>query len=368
MIKRLRFYQIPWSTYCDKVRWALDLKEIPYDIINYNPYGKTKGLERAPKTIRKLMPILEDPNNNDNPFRCDSTPILLYLHNQYSQSSISLFPLSYEQCQQVFDKCLRLDSELGLYTRRIAYVQILKEKPSIISILLSEKYSWAYNPDDIRSRLISPFISCFMIARYRLHRIREDGLKEKTEQILLDIGEYLHTHNYLVGEQFSAADLTFCSLIKPLKRVPYFFDDNRFRIIFDYHERIRQKYDPKYPNIDTSIEKLIDKNRLQIKNNEKNLISHLKILIHRINFIRSIFISFMTMIVKKIYEPVTDNEEILQFNTKSLENNQEKQAFNDQRRIKFNSKWSMMKFFLKYYCHLFFTIPNQAVYLNTKKT
>ncbi|CAF3077167.1 unnamed protein product [Rotaria sp. Silwood2] len=367
MIKHLRFYQIPWSHYCDKVRWALDLKEIPYDTINYNPYGKTKGLERAPKTIRKLMPILEDPNNNDNPFRCDSTPILLYLNTQYPQSSLSLFPSSSEQCQQVFDTCLRLDSELGLYTRRIAYVQILKEKSSLMSILLGEKYSWAHNPDDIRSRLFSPFIACFMIARYRLHRIREEQLRERTEQILLDIGERLRTHDYLVGEQFSAVDLTFCSLIKPLQHVPCFFDDNRFRIIFDYHERIRQKYDPKYPNIDNFIEKIIDKHRLQIKTNEKSLITRLKIFIHRINFIQRIFFAFMTMIVKTVYGPTTDNEEVPQFNVLSSQDNQEKAAVNDQRRITFKSIWSMIKFFVKYYCHLLFTIPNQAAYLNRKR-
>ncbi|CAF1140323.1 unnamed protein product [Rotaria sp. Silwood1] len=367
MIKHLRFYQIPWSHYCDKVRWALDLKELPYDIINFNPYGKTKGLERAPKTIRKLMPILEDPNNDGNPFQCDSTPILLYLHTRYPNSSISLFPSSSsDEKQQIIDTCLRFDSELGLYTRRIAYVQILNEKSSALSILLGEKFSWAYNPDDIRSRLVSSFVACFMIARFRLHRIREEQLREKTEQILLDVAERLHTHDYLVGEQFSAADLTFCSLVKPLRRVPCFFDDNRFRIIFDYHERIRRKYDPKYPNIDNFVEKIVDKHRLQIQNSEKSLITHIKTFIYRINFVQRFFIAFMTMMVKNIYGPVTDNEEVPQFNTISSQGNQEKEAFNDQRRINFKSKWLMSKFFFRYHCHLFFTIPNQAAYLNTK--
>ncbi|CAF1007570.1 unnamed protein product [Rotaria sordida] len=150
-MERLRLYQIPWSHYCDKVRWALDLKEIPYELINYNLLGETKGLERAPKTLRKLMPILEDPNNkDDNRFQYDSTPILLYLDTQYPRSSICLFPSSSscEQRQQVINTCLQLDSELGLYARRIAYVEILNEKPGAMSILLGEKFSWAYNPDE----------------------------------------------------------------------------------------------------------------------------------------------------------------------------------------------------------------------------
>ncbi|CAF1033309.1 unnamed protein product [Rotaria sordida] len=368
MIERLRLYQIPWSHYCDKVRWALDLKELPYEIVNFNAFGKTKGLERAPKTMRKLMPILEDPNNKDgNTFQCDSTPILLYLDAQYPQSSISLFPSSSsEEYQQVIDTCLRLDSELGLYIRRIGYVQILKEKSSVLSLLFGEEFSWANNPDDIRSRLISPLIACVMIARFRLHRIREEQIKEKIEQILLDIGNHLRANDYLVGKQFTAADLTFCSLVKILKWIPYFNEDRRFRIIFDYHERIRRNYDPKYPNIDSYLEKIIDKHRIQTKKNEKNLTTRIKTFIHRINFLQQFFIIFMTMVVKSIYGPATDDEEVLQFKTSSPQNKQEKEAFNDQRRVNIKPSWLMIKFFFKYYCHFLFTIPNQTVYLDIK--
>ncbi|CAF5055379.1 unnamed protein product, partial [Rotaria magnacalcarata] len=82
---------------------------------------------------------------------------------EYPRSSNSLFSSSpCELCQQVIDTC---DSELGLYVRRIIFVQIFNEHPDIMSILFGEKYSWAYNPNNIRSRLISPFIACFMVAR-----------------------------------------------------------------------------------------------------------------------------------------------------------------------------------------------------------
>jgi glutathione S-transferase len=201
------------------------LTGIPYEAINYNSFGKTKGLERAPKTLRKLMPIIEDPNNHENPYQCDSTPILLYLNDKYLQSSMPLFPSSSEQRQSVIDMCLRLDSGLGLYARRLTYVQLLKEKTSAITIVLGEQFPWAYNHDDIRSRLISPFVACFMIARFRLHRIRDEHIREKTERILSDIGNHLCTNDYLVGQQFSAADLTFCSLIKLLTNVPFFSDN-----------------------------------------------------------------------------------------------------------------------------------------------
>ncbi|CAF2526260.1 unnamed protein product [Rotaria sp. Silwood2] len=369
MIQHLSFYQIEGSHYCGKVRWALDLKELPYNTIDFNIFGETKGLERAPKTMRKLFPILEDPNNKDgNPFQCDSTPILIYLDAHYPRSSVSLFPSSSSELrQQVIDTCLRFDSELGLYVRRLGFVQILKDKSSAMSIMAGQKFSWAYNPDDIRSHLISSFIACFTIARFRLHRIREERIREKTEQILLDIGNHLRTNDYLVGERFSAADLTFCSLIKPLHCMPYFYDDHRFRCIFEYCDRIRRNYDPKYPNIDNAFDKVLNKRQVQMKKNEKSLITRVKTFINRINFVQRFFIAFMIMVVKNVYGPVTDDEEVPEFKTSSSsQNRQEKEAVNDQRYINFKSTWSTIKFFFKYQCHLLFTIPDQAAYLDKK--
>ncbi|CAF1539488.1 unnamed protein product [Rotaria magnacalcarata] len=366
MIKPLRLYQIPWSHYCDKVRWALDYKEIPYELVTFNAFGKTKGLERAPKNLRKLTPIVEDPNSkDDNSFLSDSTPILLYLDNRYPKISKSLLPLSSEQRQQVIDTCVRLDSGLGLYARRLAYAQMFKEKPSAISLLLGERFSWAYNPDDIRSRLVSPFIASFMIARFRLHRLRDDQVREKTEQILLEIGDRLRKNDYLIGDQFSAADLTFCSLVKPLRWIPYFADDRRFQIIFKYCEGMRRNHDPKYPNIDNFLEKLLENNRIQMKKRQESLFYRVKAFMHQINFLKRFFIAFMVMFMKKFYGPSTDDGEVPLFISSVSENKQTNEALNDQRRVNIQSKWSLIKFLFKYQCHLLFTMPQQNLYIES---
>jgi glutathione S-transferase len=110
MIESIRFYPISWSHYCDRVRWALDLREIPYEQVNYNPWGRTKGLERAPKTIRTLFPIVGDQNNRDGEtFQHDSTQILLYQDAQYPTPSRPLFRMSDDARQVVIDTCLRPD-------------------------------------------------------------------------------------------------------------------------------------------------------------------------------------------------------------------------------------------------------------------
>jgi glutathione S-transferase len=342
------------------------LTGIPYEAINYNILGKTKGMERASKTLRKLMPIIEDPNNHENPYQCDSTPILLYLNDKYLQSSMPLFPSSPEQRQSVIDMCLHLDSELGLYTRRLTYVQLLKERTSGIAILFGERFPWAYNSDDIRSRFISPFVACVMIARFRLHRIRDEHIREKTERILSEIGNHLRTNDYLVDQKFSAADLTFCSLIKPLTNVPFFSDNPRFRIIFEYHQRIRQKYDPKYPDIDNFVEKMAAEYRTRVKKNKNSPITRVKAFIQRYNFVGQFFFWIMTMAVSRIYGPASDEQEAPEFEIPSSSHDQQQpqEALNDQRIISTKFKWSMAPFLFKYLCHLVFTIPVQAAYLN----
>ncbi|CAF4217067.1 unnamed protein product, partial [Adineta steineri] len=80
-LKPIHLYQIPFSHFCDKVRWALDFYSLPYESINYSP-RRGPALKNAPSNLQKLVPIIEDPNN-ESTFISDSTPILLYLDNHY---------------------------------------------------------------------------------------------------------------------------------------------------------------------------------------------------------------------------------------------------------------------------------------------
>jgi hypothetical protein len=72
------------------------------------------------------------------------------------------------------------------------------------------------------------------------------------------------------------------------------------------------------------------------------------------------------MAVSRIYGPASD-EGTPQFKVPSLSHGeQQKEALNDQRVTDFTSTWSFMTFLFKYMCHLIFTIPSQAAYLNEK--
>ena len=355
MLETVQFYLIPWSHFCEKIRWALDLKEIPYEKISFNVMGPTPGLERAPASLMKLTPIIEDPNNKDEQpfFISDSTPILQYLDARYPQG-VTLFPAN--ERQAVLDMCIRLDSELGPSVRRLIYVQILGERPRLLSMLDGPNHAWAYNPDDLRSRLVARFVACFIIARFRLHRLREDRVREKTEELLLTICDRLKNHNFLVGEQFTAADLTFCSLFRPVWLIPYFKDDERFHLAFDYYTRIRNEYDLKCDDNPNMAQVFVNEYRAQKK--KRPTATKIKAFVKRVNVINRCCSSVMSKIVSKVYGPSTDQEQATEFSSK------DKVATNDHRNVDIQSTFGKASFFVKYQMHRIFTIPHQVAYLN----
>ncbi|CAF4052761.1 unnamed protein product, partial [Adineta steineri] len=110
-LKPINFYQIPYSHFCDKVRWALDFYSLPYESINYSP-RRSPALKNAPSNLQKLVPIIEDPNN-ESTFISNSTPILLYLDNHYGDKKTLFHTNMIAKNDVIIQYCLKLDSELG---------------------------------------------------------------------------------------------------------------------------------------------------------------------------------------------------------------------------------------------------------------
>lgn len=69
----IQLYQFPLSHYCEKVRWALDYKRIPYKIKNLLPGPHLLTIKKiAPKTT---VPVIVDAGQVVQ----DSTQIISYL-------------------------------------------------------------------------------------------------------------------------------------------------------------------------------------------------------------------------------------------------------------------------------------------------
>ena len=336
-MESIRFYQISFSHFCDKVRWTLDFHLIPYEKINYAG-RRTPGLERAPKTLQNLTPIIEDPNNKDL-FVADSTPILLYLDEQYGKEK-SLFPSgSTSEKDRIIQYCLKLDSQLGLYARRLAYLHIISEKPAILSVFLGGKFD-NNSFDDWKSYFYGLIGSSFIIGRLGIERIQEEHIFEKTISILDEIENDLHGKDYLFNNQFTAADLTLTSLIGPLRLVrPLTI---KYKSLFDHCDRIREGYDPK------KIQKSKIMQLLTIERQKKQSNSIIRNLIFQLFY----FLFYPLQILINMSER---NKPLLQYPS----NNLNEKANNDVRVMRLNSFLANLRFFTRNLYHLFFTLPKQ---------
>lgn len=345
-MKPLRLYQIPFSHFCDKVRWALDFYSIPFESINYiGP--QTPGLKRAPRTLQRLTPIIEDPNNEDL-FISDSTPMLIYLDEHYGKDK-TLFPVSSTTDKdKIVQYCLKLDSQLGLYARRLAYLHVISEKPAILSVFFDQNFTKT-SCDDWKSYFNGLLGSAVIISRFGLHRVREENAFEKTISVLEEIQEDIRGKDYLFNNQFTAADLTLSALIRPLKTVNSF--SIKYKPLFDYADRIRERHDPKQYE-ETYAERLLYESRRRTRSSSSSFIS---VFISKIFFI-------LTYPLKLLIDYNEPNKPLFQYPSANLE----QKANNDNRVIRLNSLFNSSWFFLKNIYHFYFTLPKQMNYVNNE--
>jgi glutathione S-transferase len=338
-MKSIRLYQIPFSNFCDKVRWTLDFHSIPYETINY--VGRqTPGFKKAPRTIQKLTPIIEDPNNNSL-FISDSTPILLYLDQHYGNNK-TLFPTNKKD--DIIQYCLKLDSQLGLYARRLAYLYIISRNPAILSVFIDRKYD-KISCDDWKSYFLGLAGSCILIGRLGVHQIKEENIFEKTVCVLEEIKQNIDGKKYLFNNEFTAADLTLTSLIQLLKFIKPLFI--KYKPILEYCDRIRENHDPKKYN-EPNIQRLFDSQHQKRQSTSRKIIS-----------------SSSNIVFYPLHYLFTDDgakKPLLQYPSPDIQ----KKAHNDARVLGFNSKINTAVFFMKYFWHLCFTLPQQMEFVNNE--
>jgi glutathione S-transferase len=65
---------------------------------------------------------------------------------------------------------------------------------------------------------------------------------EQLEQCLLIAAERLSSQHYLVGERFTAADLTLAALLRPVLLLPFFRDHPRLGRLWDWRARQLQEH------------------------------------------------------------------------------------------------------------------------------
>ena len=229
-------YQLHWSHYVEKVRWALDFKGVEWQAVEVNPFSKREMRHLRCKTQldngRKEYTVPTIHDQATGAVLSESSSIVEYLEQTHPAPSLHL-------SDEVKRWMLWFDSTLGLAARRLAYTQIALEHPAILTGLFLPEIP----ADSFKAGVAGRIIAGVLTRRFRFRHNRADRAFEQLEQCLLTAAERLSARSYLVGEQFSAADLTLAALMRPVVLIPYFRNHPRLQRLFEWRmQQLREHH------------------------------------------------------------------------------------------------------------------------------
>lgn len=205
-MKSIRLITIPMSHYCEKARWALERLELAYieerHLQGFH-YARTFWVSRNPK-----VPVLVDGEK----VIIDSTAILKHL-DQYAPPKTRLYPENSEELKEIEQLEDLFDEVLGVESRRWVYFNYLPDSrafrglaaqgvPMLESVMGAASYPFLRW---FASRLLQPITGMVTAGLGHCRQI-----VQQVDTLLSD------GRQYLVGGQFSAADLTLACMFAPL--------------------------------------------------------------------------------------------------------------------------------------------------------
>jgi glutathione S-transferase len=240
----ITLYQLHWSHYVEKVRWALDYKGVGWSAVEVDPFTKHQMHHLKCQTTldsgheEYTVPAIYDDATGS--VVGDSSKIVDYLEQTYPAPA--LYPQDMTERNEATCWMLWLDSTVGLATRRLAYTQIALEDPGLLAELFVPRVIATGGTRNFKARLVGAIIAGVLTRRFRFLHNRTDRVFELLEQCLLIVAERLSSRRYLVGDRFTAADLTLATLLRPAVLVPFFYENPRLRRLFDWRATQLQEH------------------------------------------------------------------------------------------------------------------------------
>jgi glutathione S-transferase len=200
-------YQFPISHYCEKARWLLDAKGLPYKLVNLMPGAHTRVTKRLGKGAGSV-PLLVDGTT----VLADSTDIALHLERTYHTPP--LLPPPGPEHDRVLELEAYFDETAGIHVRRWAYGHILDSGGALGTMMFG-----AY-PAPLRwiGRALVPLIKVALRRQYRIFPAKVEESRVKMLEGLDRIEREIQgdPSRYLVGASLTIADITAASLYGPL--------------------------------------------------------------------------------------------------------------------------------------------------------
>lgn len=209
MQKKLNLYQMAISHYCEKVRWALDFKKIPYKVHNLLPGPHISVIRKLIQNRSSSVPVIQ----HKNQVFYNSLDILDYLEVQFPEPALS--PSKFDQAS-IREWEAFADSNIGPHVRRCCYHVLLNHK-AIVVPMLAQGGPWY---GSFLLRAIYPRLVKVMRRSMQIDQQGYDQSKLVLDQAIERLRNHLVDRQFLVGDEFTRADLVVAALLAPLSRAP----------------------------------------------------------------------------------------------------------------------------------------------------
>ena len=201
---------ITLSHYCERARWGLDRSKVAYREARHAPGFHALAVHRAGG--QRSTPILVTAEGVVG----DSSAILLWA-NERAAAGRELYPedpAAYTTARALEEG---FDKDFGPHVRRAVYFDLLPDRRLVLPMMTHGV------PRMERTLMPLVFGPLRSLMRSSMH-IDAAGAERSVDRVMTALqpvnDRLADGRRYLLGERFSAADITFASLIAPLVWVP----------------------------------------------------------------------------------------------------------------------------------------------------
>ena len=203
-------YQFPISHFCEKTRWNIDVKGLPYVIRDLVPGLHRLTTQRA--AHGGTVPVLVDRGTTV----ADSTAIALHLELRYPEPS--LLPTEPAERARVLELEDYFDKIAGVEVRRFAYGELLTVRGAAPAAFFS-KYPIAVR---VAGKALGPLFAQGIKGGLRINPETVRRARTRILEAVDRLEREIHgdPSRYLVGDALSLADITAAALLGPLVAPP----------------------------------------------------------------------------------------------------------------------------------------------------
>lgn len=200
----LRLLTIGPSHYCEKARWALDYAGVPFVEDSHVPMVHWAfSLPSGSRTVPVLM--------GAEKALSDSSDILAFADAR-APSHARLYPEDPDERARVLRLEDLFDETLGPLTRRIVYCFLVPRPELFVKTFESS----APTLERLALKRAHGLLRTALGRAFKVSARAEAQSIARTEALFAEVATTLGTNRYLVGDRFSAADLTFAALASPI--------------------------------------------------------------------------------------------------------------------------------------------------------